>query len=104
MTAEAKELLLRPRAEEAAAQKGSLNPPIPHSTDGLLPASSPLSVSARAKVPAPAEAKAHAAAAEIHDEATATAPLSPTIGPASSNTAHPAAPPAPASDGSNPAI
>jgi hypothetical protein len=103
MTAEAKELLLRLRAEEAAAQKGSVNPPIRHSTDGLLPDSSPMSGSG-AKAPAPAAAKAHAAAAEIHDEATATAPLSPTIGPASSNTAHPAAPPAPASDGSNPAI
>jgi hypothetical protein len=103
MTAEAKELLLRLRAEEEAAQKGCVNPPLPHPTDGPLPASSPMAGSG-AKASAPAETKAHAAAAEIHDQATVAAPVSPTVGPASSSTAQPAAPPAPASAGSSPAI
>jgi len=103
MTAEAKELLLRLRAEEEAAQKGCVNPPLPHPTDGPLPASSPMAGSG-AKASAPAETKAHAAAAEIHDQATVAAPVSPMAGPASSRTAQPAAPPVPASAGSSPAI
>jgi hypothetical protein len=102
MTAEAKELLLRLRAEEAA-QKGSVNSPLPHPADGSARASS-LFAGAGAKAPAPAEAKTDAAAVEINDAATATAPLSPTIGPASSTIAQPAAPRAPASDISSPAI
>lgn len=103
MTAEAKELLLRLRAEEEAAQKGCVNPPLPHPTDGPLPASSPMAGSG-AKTSAPAETRAHAAAAEIHDQATVAAPVSPMAGPASSSTAQPAAPPVPASAGSSPAI